>query len=144
MEALIWVALIIIFVAIETATVMLVSIWFAGGALAGLISQALGADIKIQIFVFLLVSAFCVVILRDVALKTLKGKRNKTNVDRIIGREIVLVHGDNEINGSGIAVINDIEWKVISENGELVPAGEKVIIVGVEGVKLVVKRLEGE
>ncbi len=140
MNSLIWILLIIAFIVIESATVSLISIWFAGGALAALLALLLGADVTIQILVFLLVSVLCIVLLRGFALTSVKSKKSKTNIDRIIGQEIILKEGISEELGAGLAVINDVEWKVKSENGELIPAGEKVKVVDVEGVKLVVKR----
>lgn len=140
MNSLIWILLIIAFIVIESATVSLISIWFAGGALVALLALLLGADVTIQILVFLLVSVLCIVLLRKFALNSVKNKKSKTNIDRIIGQEIILKEGISEELGAGLAVINDVEWKVKSENGELIPAGEKVKVVDVEGVKLVVKR----
>lgn len=140
MNSLIWILLIIAFIVIESATVSLISIWFAGGALVALLALLLGADVTIQILVFLLVSVLCIVLLRKFALNSVKNKKSKTNIDRIIGQEIILKEGISDELGAGLAVINDVEWKVKSENGELIPAGEKVKVVDVEGVKLVVKR----
>ena len=140
MNSLIWILLIIAFIVIESATVSLISIWFAGGALVALLALLLGADVTIQILVFLLVSVLCIVLLRKFALNSVKNKKSKTNIDRIIGQEIILKEGISDELGAGLAVINDVEWKVKSENGESIPAGEKVKGVDVEGVKLVVKR----
>ncbi|MBP3337621.1 MAG: NfeD family protein [Clostridia bacterium] len=140
MNSLIWILLIIAFIVIESATVSLISIWFAGGALVALLALLLGADVTIQILVFLLVSVLCIVLLRKFALNSVKNKKSKTNIDRIIGQEIILKEGISDELGAGLAIINDVEWKVKSENGELIPAGEKVKVVDVEGVKLVVKR----
>lgn len=140
MNALIWILFIIAFIAIEAATVTLVSVWFAGGALAALIAERFGADFKIQILVFLLVTAVCVVLLRKSAVKSLKGKKSKTNLDRIIGQNVVLKQGIDAESGWGTVLINDVEWKVKSEDGNAVSSGERVKVVGVEGVKLIVKR----
>ena len=52
-----WLGLIVAFIAVEAATVNLVSVWFIGGAVAGLICEILGASALLQVTVFLLVSA---------------------------------------------------------------------------------------
>ncbi|MBQ7793062.1 MAG: NfeD family protein, partial [Clostridia bacterium] len=57
----IWLAAIVVFLALEAGTSVLVSIWFAGGALAALIAMLLGASFTVQFFVFLIVSVGCVI-----------------------------------------------------------------------------------
>ena len=49
MEILAWTAVIIIAIALEAATAQLVSIWFAGGGLAGLIAHFLHAPFWLQV-----------------------------------------------------------------------------------------------
>ena len=50
-EILVWVAVIIIAIAVETASAQLVSIWFAGGGLAGLVAHFLHAPFWLQVIV---------------------------------------------------------------------------------------------
>ena len=51
----VWLGLLILFLIIEIATVGLVTIWMAGGALAALILELMGLNIWYQIWAFLLV-----------------------------------------------------------------------------------------
>ena len=55
-SAYIWLALLILFVVAEGASVSLVSIWFAAGALAAVIAALLGASTVVQTVLFLVVS----------------------------------------------------------------------------------------
>lgn len=52
----IWIVGIIAFVVLEAVTYQLVSIWFAVGAVGGLIAEILGARFNIQMSVFLAIS----------------------------------------------------------------------------------------
>ena len=51
-----WLAALVIFAVAEAVTVNLISIWFAGGALAALIAAGLSAPLWLQIVLFLVVS----------------------------------------------------------------------------------------
>ncbi len=135
-----WIAAILLFVILEASTATVVSIWFAGGALVALLSCALGASLKIQIFLFLLVSILLVVFFRKIAFKTIKGKKSYTNLDRIIGSEVMINQEVNNKMNTGTAFVGDVEWKVKSENGEVIPKDETAEVVAIDGVRLVVKK----
>ncbi len=137
---ILWILAIVAFLILEAATSVVVSIWFAGGAVAGLIASVLGADFGVQIFVFLFVSVVLVVLLRKIAFKALKGKKANTNLDRIIGSEVVLTEEVNNLLRTGTAYVGDVEWKVKSENGEIIEKDETAEVVAIEGVRLIVKK----
>ena len=137
---LLWAAAIVLFTILEAATAGLVSIWFAAGALCGLIAAILGASIIWQIVLFLAVSVVCFLLLRRHAVKSILKNPEKTDTDRLIGTQIVLTQAINEKNQCGKAIINDVEWRVKSSNGEPIAAGESVTIEKIEGVSLIVKK----
>ena len=56
MEAICWLAVLIVLLLVEIATLGLTTIWFAGGALVACIAALLHASIWIQIVLFLAVS----------------------------------------------------------------------------------------
>ncbi len=140
MNAVFWIIAIIAFLLIEASTAVLVSIWFAGGALVALIASLFGAGAKMQIFLFLLVSVVCVVLLRKVAFKSVHGEKKQTNLDSIIGKEVVITEAVDAKTAKGSAKINDVEWKVKSEDGCDIEEGSVVTVTDIEGVKLVVKK----
>ena len=135
-----WIAAIIIFSVAEALTAGLVSIWFAGGALGGLITAALGAELYVQLLVFVIVSAVLVAVFRKVAVRSIKKDGEKTNYDRIIGQEVIISQTVDNSKNVGNALVNDVEWKVKSEDGEIIHSGEKVKVKKIEGVKLIVKK----
>ena len=49
---ILWILAIVAFVVIEASTSSVVSIWFAGGSIAGLIASMLGLGFGFQLFVF--------------------------------------------------------------------------------------------
>ena len=72
-----WLALIIIFIVIEIATVALTSIWLAGGALAAFILSFIGVDLSWQIVAFFVVSVILMVFTRPFAKKYINKDRRK-------------------------------------------------------------------
>lgn len=135
-----WIVAIVAFLILEASTATLVSIWFAGGSLAALIVALFGGSVAIQTFAFLLVSIVCIVILRKIGLKSIYGKQKKTNLDRIIGQKVTINKSSESKDCEGSVVINDIEWKVKSEDGDEILSGDVVTVTDIEGVKLIVKK----
>ena len=59
-----WIAVTVVFVIVEVATTQLVTIWFALGSLAALISVSLNAELYLQIIIFAVVSTIALVLTR--------------------------------------------------------------------------------
>ena len=134
-----WIAAIIIFSVAEAATSGLVSIWFAGGALAGLIAAMLNADIWVQTTIFFAVSIVLLIALRGVAVKSFKNRSEKTDIDRIIGQHVTVENVEKN-NIDATATINDIEWKIRSNDGSRLEKGEVVKVEKIDGVRLIVSK----
>lgn len=134
-----WLAAFLIFLGIEAATVSLTSIWFAGGALAGLGACALGLDIRIQLGVFVAVSFLLLLLIRPLAQGYLKRKETRTNVDGLAGRTAVVRERVDCLSGS--ADLDGQIWLArAAESGEAFEPGCPVEIVRVDGAKLMVRR----
>ena len=130
MEAFIWFALLIVFVAVEAATVNMVSTWFALGSLAALIIALIGGELWLQVLVFLTVSAVALALLRPLAKKYFTPRITRTNVDALVGKTCIL-----PLVGREIPIV---EWTARSTTGEPISVGEQVKIDRVEGVKVYV------
>ncbi len=142
---LIWLGLFIILIIIELFTVGLTTIWFAGGSLAALLANILGADIPIQVLVFLAVSCILLIFTRPWAVRHLNKKRVKTNYESEIGKVIKLTERVDNINQTGKSVVNGQEWTVRSkDDGEILEEGTLAKVVAVSGVKLIVEKYKEE
>ena len=64
-----WLAALVALLALEAATVGLVSLWFAVGSLCALLTSFFVSNIWVQFAVFLAVSFLCLVIIRPLARK---------------------------------------------------------------------------
>ena len=138
----VWLGLIVAFIAAEAATVNLVSIWFIGGAVAGLVCAILGAAVLLQFAVFLAVSAVLLALLRPVLKKYLRVKPTKLNADRLIGLEALVTEPINNLEETGAIRMNGVLWTAKSVDDTPIPAGTRVCIERIEGAKVYVKPAE--
>lgn len=135
-----WMAVFIISLVIELATVNLVSIWFTAGALFALMANQLKLGIAYQIIIFVIVSIICILLVRPLAANYLRGNIVKTNADRAIGEHTILLKAIKE-NSWGEAKVNNVLWHVRSYDNNPIEQGAKVEVLAIEGAKLVVKRI---
>ena len=133
-----WLGIIIILVIIEAATVNLTTIWLAGGALIAFIFALLKLPLFAQLIAFLAVSVILLIFTRPIAVKYLKVGTQKTNVDALIGKTGLVVMDISEHKSGQVKVKGQI-WTAVSESGEYIKENTEVVIVAIEGVKLVVK-----
>ena len=116
----------------------LVSVWFAAGALAALLSTFFTANIWWQITIFLAVSLLSMAVIRPLARKYVLPQVVPTNADRVIGRDAVVTEAIDNLTGSGAVVVSGVAWTARSEDGHPIPEGTAVVVKRIEGVKLFV------
>lgn len=134
-----WLAAVIILGIAEAVTVGLITIWFAVGALAALISSLFGGPLWLQILLFIVVTAVTLVTTRPLVKKYFgKSSHKPTNADMVIGKEAQVTEEINNLMGTGAVRCMGKEWSARSGTGEAIPAGEVVTAVKIEGVKLIV------
>ena len=134
-----WLAVFVLLIVIELATMGLTTIWFAGGAVAGLIASMLGANVVIQAVVFFVVSIVLLIFTRPFAVRYINSNKTKTNIDGLIGQEALVLEEINNIRETGCARLEGKEWTARSVDDTVIPADTVVIVERIEGVKLIVK-----
>lgn len=139
MTGMFWIVAIVVFSLVEAFTAGLVSIWFAIGSLAALISSYFTDLILVQAFIFFFVSILSFVLLRKFALNVIKKSQKETDIGRLIGKDILITQTVDNMNNTGMAKINDIEWKVRSLSGNIINEGQIATVEKIDGVKLIVK-----
>ena len=144
MDAIYWLILIIVLIVLEIITLGLTTIWFAGGALAGFILSMLNVSPVLQWAAFCAVSLILLFCTRPWALRYFNNqKKEKTNVDSLIGKTADVTSAISNLEAQGEAVVNGAAWTARSEEDSVeIPEGTHVEIVAVQGVKLIVKRKE--
>ena len=142
MNTILWLGLMVLFLVIEAATVTMVSLWFAGGALAALIIAVLEGSFALQIIAFALVSTVMLALLRPIARKHFTPKLTRTNVDSIIGTEGYVTGDIDNVAATGTVKLGAMEWTARSATGEKISTGTLVKVEKIEGVKVFVTPVE--
>ncbi len=137
-----WLIALIVLLLIEATTVTLVCIWFAGGALIGMLAAALHAPLWLQIILFLVVSIVLLIYTRPIAVKYFNKDRLKTNVSGVIGKQAIVITEINNLLGEGQVTVDGQEWTARTVvNGEVIPVGTVVSVEAIKGVKLMVRMM---
>ena len=139
---IIWLVLVIVFLAIEIATVGLTSIWFVGGSLAGMLLSMLGVNEIWQIVGAIVVTVLLLVFTRPFLVKYVNSKQTKTNCEQLIGQTIHIQEAVDNTAQTGRAVVGGQEWTVRAVNDTILQAGTRAKIIEISGVKLIVEQCE--
>lgn len=139
---LIWFILLVVFLLAEAASVAVVSLWFAAGALVAMVASWLGAQLWLQVVLFVLVSGALLAALRPIIKKLFKPKLTRTNVDAVIGSAGMVTGSINNALSQGQIKLGAMEWTARSTSGEPIGVGTQVVVDRVEGVKVFVSPAE--
>ena len=137
-----WLAVIIISVAVEAFTFTLCGIWFAVGGVAALVAASLSVGLMGQWIVFVVFSALLLILVRPFCRRFLGSHRQATNADRIIGQTAIVTEPIDNLLGTGAVKIFGKVWTARSTTDTPIPLGSKVTVVEIRGVKALVKQEE--
>ena len=135
----VWSIAIVAFLVMEGMTAGLVTIWFAVGSLAALLSSLFGAPAWLQLVWFFVISIAALILTRPLAKKYLNGKTQATNADMYVGKECMVLEEINNVAGTGAVKVAGKVWTARSADDEIIPAGARAEALRIEGVKLIVK-----
>ena len=132
-----WFIAFVILLVIELVTINLVTIWFAIGAVAAIITTIFTDSIIIQSIVFVVVSVIALLITKPLIKQIKKFDVTPTNSDRVIGKigEVTQKIGRNKY---GEVKVYGNTWTASSK--QVIKVGERVKVLAIDGVKLVVEK----
>lgn len=143
MESIFWLVLFVVLLVIEIFTMGLTTVWFAGGALLAFVLAFVGFGLPVQIIVFLLASILLLVLTRPIAVKFFNKERQKTNAESLIGKKAVVLERIDTLRGEGRAEVNGMEWSAKTDEPNGVIEKDTVVVIdGIQGVKLIVRKEE--
>ena len=135
-----WVIACILFILLELMTpTALICIWFAAGSLAAFVLAFLHMDIWVQIVLFFIVSLASMLVIRPMSTRYLRGKIVRTNADRLIGENAVVIEAITKERW-GVVKVNGAKWSAVEIDGKQVEVNEEVKIIAIEGAKLLVRK----
>lgn len=140
----VWLVLAVVFAVVEAVTMGLTAIWFSAGALASMVAAMIKLSVPVQIAVFIVVSGIVLYFSRGLAQKYVNNKHVRTNADRVVGMEGVVIEAiDNQVAKGQIRVAGQV-WTARGTDESSIDEGEKVLITAIEGVKAMVVRKEAD
>lgn len=139
MDAILWLIVIVGCIVVEILTLGLTSIWFAGGALVAFVAALLSAPIWLQIVLFMGAAALMLVFTRPWARTYINQSTVKTNYESMEGRIGEVTEPIDNLKGTGCVRIAGQDWTARTAEGiGNIPAGSKVTVERIEGVKVIV------
>lgn len=139
----IWVALVVVFALIELFTLGLTTVWFAIAAIIMVFLSLFKMPLPVQVLIFLSIAALLLIFTRPIAVKKLKMGKEKTNVDSLAGKRVLVIKTISEFE-KGEVKLNGLIWAARSEDNTEIVEGAKCEVLRVEGVQLIVRPLAME
>ena len=138
--SVIWLVAMVIMLVVEAMVPGLISIWFAIGALAALISALFHAPVWLQLVWFFAISILTLVLTRPFVKKYVNSRVTPTNADVVIGKDAVVTERIDNLHAQGAVMLDGKVWTARTEKEQVtVEAGETVRVLRIEGVKLIVE-----
>ena len=92
-----------------------------------------------QIAIFVVLSAIFMVFARKIYKKHIKKPVDDVDQnEKLIGKVAIVTEETTPI--SGRILVGDVYWRAVSENGDIIPKGETVVIKRVDGTTLVINK----
>lgn len=143
-QTIFWLVAMVVLLVIEAVVPGLISIWFALGALAALISALFHAPIWLQLVWFVVVSVLALILTRPLVKKYVNSRITPTNADMGIGRDAVVTEQIDNLHARGAVLLDGKTWTArMADENDRAEVGETVRVLRIEGVKLIVSR-QGE
>ena len=138
-NCIVWLVILAVMIVLEIFSLGLTTIWFGIGAIGAAIVSWMGYGIWVQLIVFAVLSVIAMAVFRPLAVKYLNKDKEKTNIDGVVGKVVVVTKEINNEMAAGEVQLNGMSWTARSQDGRVIPEAERVTVVSVQGVKLIVK-----
>lgn len=140
MDIWIWLILAVVFLVAEAATTALISVWFAVGAFAAMITGIFTDSIPVQIVVFAAVSAVTLGAMMPLLIRRRRQRPPVTNGSGLVlGKHGVVIRAilPGEV---GRVRVDGLDWQARSDTA--LPQGSRCRVTGAQGALLTVDRVE--
>ena len=138
----IWLVIALALVIIEIITVGFAALCLAIGAVGAAVASCFTDSLVWQITVFAVFTLISFIYVRPFMLKFLSRKKDspKSGVEALIGRTAIVEEDIVAETNSGRVAIDGDRWKAVSEDGNNIMKGEKVVVLKVDSIILTVKK----
>ena len=109
-------------------------LWFAFGAVIAMITSFFVGNVFVQVGVFLISSALLLLATRPLVKKYMRGREERTNADRFIGQDAIVIEEIDNLKNTGRISIYGLEWKAAAMDKKTIAEGSVVTITEIRGV----------
>ena len=142
-DPIFWLIAAIGFLVLEGMTFSMVSIWFAAGSAAALLSCLFWPSFRVQAVVFIVVSILCLAAFKPLADK-LRRKHTPTNGDRSLGREAKVLTPVSA-GKTGRVRLDGVDWNAqCATPGDTLAPGSRCRITEIHSTLLIVEPVLAE
>lgn len=131
----VWLAIIILLAIAEAMTINLVTIWYVVSGIFALILSFFIDNFTIQFAVFTLLGTFLLITTRQTLQKFINTKKEKTNLDRIIGMNGIVLEEISQ-NHNGAVKVDGKVWTAYSNKKIKVDSTIKVLEINGSKIKV--------
>ena len=137
---IIWIIIAAVAIIIDIATSNFLFAWFTIGAIAAMIADLFGISFGVQVIILLVINLITVSLGYPWAKKKFNKsvKRTPLMEETYIGR---VMKAEEDIIEKAKVKVDGIYWTVLNK-GEEIKTGENFKIIGIEGIKLIIKKEE--
>ncbi len=135
-----WIILLVVFLVIEACTAALTTIWAAASCVPLIFISFTPLAFRWQLLIFIVLTLVLLFFTRPFAVKNLKTKRLRTNVESLAGQEVLLVRDIKPFEKGEAKAKNGVIWSAVAEDDAEIPAGTVCVVSCVEGNTLKVAK----
>jgi len=137
----IWLIASAIMFLMEIFTISFLLFFPAVGAFLAFLCALFGASMQVQVIVFIVSSLLLIAFIRPIVSKFFKVNNVAMNSESVIGKNAVVIKAIDNLHGRGQVKVAGEIWSAISSTDDEIEEGATVIVLKIEGVKLIVKKV---
>lgn len=125
----------------EIFTISFLLFFPAVGAFFAFLCAIFGASLTVQTIVFIISSILMILFIRPIVTKFFKSNNVAMNSKSVVGKNAVVIKAIDNIHGKGQVKVAGEVWSAVSSTDDNIEEGATVIVLKIEGVKLIVKKV---
>lgn len=106
----IWLGVLILCIVIEALTLSLTTIWGAISSIPMIFIAKTSMPFQWQILLFAIITVVLILFTRPFAIKKLKNGREKTNIDSMVGEEVLVIKAIKQFEKGEVKAKNGVIW----------------------------------
>ena len=126
---------------IEIFTITFLMFWPGLAAVIAMILALLNVPTTAQVIVFAVLSILLLIFTKPLTKKLFKSSNVETNANSIIGKKGIVQADINNYDTTGKVKVEGELWTAITDDSEIIKAGEQITVLSIDGVKLKVKKI---